>query len=162
MENKFILTLIAFLLISYNSSSEVFQASGIFISPKNIQIGNVEMIEQGAGSNFRIHLEGLVPGSYAFYIHEKGLCDTPNFASTGNPIRLGTKDFVTIYVKNNVSKYTGKLKPFNQIIFLRGIYLNPNSEYTILDKNESSIVIQEKTTTGKRVACAVIKKGRLN
>ena len=49
--------------VSCNNSADVFIANGIFIDSKNKQIGTVEIIEQGFGSNFRIHLESLLPGA---------------------------------------------------------------------------------------------------
>ena len=66
--------------------------------------------------------------------------------------------FKPIHVKNEVSKYTGELKKFGEIIFLKDIYLNPSSELTILDSNGSSIIIHESSEGGRRIACAEINR----
>ena len=72
------------------------------------------------------------------------------------------KIFEAIYnpinVKNEVSKYTGKLKKFSQIIFLKDIHLNPDSKFTIMDNDRSSIIIHESAQGGKRIACADLYK----
>ena len=81
--NKIILIALGFLFISCEFGNEVYQATGAFINSKNIKIGTVEVIEQGTGSNFRIQLETLTPGFYAMHIHEKALCNTPDFTSAG-------------------------------------------------------------------------------
>ena len=159
--NKLLIMLSFLLCVSCNNSSDVFMANGIFIDSQNKQIGTVEIIEQGFGSNFRIHLESLLPGAYAMHIHEKGICDTPEFVSSGGHHGLRADgsfsgDFNPIYVKNDVSKYTGKIKKFNQIIFLEDILLNPDSELTIIDEDGSSIIIHENYNGGRRIACAKI------
>jgi Cu-Zn family superoxide dismutase len=161
--NKIILIALVFLFISCEFRNEVYQATGVFINSKNIKIGTVEVIEQGTGSNFRVQLETLTPGFYAMHIHEKALCDTPDFTSAGG--HHGPRsdetfpgDFRPIHVKNEVSRYTGKLKKFNQIIFLRGIFVDPESDSTILDKDGSSIIVHTSSDGGARIACAKIKK----
>ena len=160
--NRTLLILVLSLFMSLESNSQVYQAVGTFVNTKNIKIGKVDIMEQGDGSNFRIQLETLTPGLYAMHIHEKGLCDSPDFISAGGHHGLradGTfsGDFKPIYVKNDVTKYTGKLKDFNQIIFLREILLNPDSDLTILDKDGSSIIIHENVDGGARIACARIE-----
>ena len=161
--NKIILIALGFLFISCEFGNEVYQATGAFINSENIKIGTVEVIEQGTGSNFRIQLETLTPGFYAMHIHEKALCNTPDFTSAGGHRGLRSDgtfsgDFRPIQVKNEVSKYTGKLKKFNQIIFLRDIFLDSKSDSTILDEDGSSIIIHESPDGGARIACAKIKK----
>lgn len=157
------LILLIFLMISCNTSDEVYQAEGIFVNSDNLRIGTVDIMEQGNGSNFRIHLKTLKPGSYAMHIHEKGECKFPDFLSAGDHHGLkddGTfyGDFAPIYVKNELSQYTGKLKKFNQTIFLDNVLLNPRSEFTILDEDGSAIIIHEGPQGGKRIACANIKR----
>lgn len=159
--NKFILIL--FFIISCNTSDEVYQAEGVFINSENIRIGTVDIIEQGNGSNFRLHLDTLKPGSYAMHIHEKGSCDFPDFLSAGGHHGLKEDgsfygDFHPIYVKNELSQYTGKLKKYNETKFLDNIHLSPDSNFTILDSDGSSIIIHESPNGGKRIACAVINK----
>ena len=95
--------------------------------------------------------------------HENGKCESPEFLSAGDhhglkPNGSFSGDFKPIHVKNEVSKYTGKLKKFSQIIFLKDIYLNPDLESTIIDKNGSAIIIHENENGGKRIACANILK----
>ena len=51
-----------------------------------------------------------------------------------------------------------KLKKFNQIIFLRDIFLDPKSDSTIFDEDGSSIIIHESLDGGARIACAKIQK----
>lgn len=159
-----ILILFIFLIFSScNSNDKVYQAEGEFINSENIKIGTVEIVQQGKGSNFRIHLDTLQPGFYAMHIHENGKCESPQFISSGGHHGLKsdgtfTGDFRPIHVKNEVSKYTGKLKKFSQIIFLKNIYLNPDLESSILDLNGSSIIIHENQDGGKRIACAKLSE----
>ena len=79
-----------FFIISCNTSNEVYQAQGVFVNSDNLRIGTVDVMEQGDGSQFRIHLDTLKPGSYAMHIHEKGECKFPDFLSSGG--HHGLKD----------------------------------------------------------------------
>ena len=159
--SRILIYLISIFFFSCDSNEQVYQAQGEFINSNNIKIGTVEIVQQGSGSNFRIHLDTLLPGYYAMHIHEIGKCESPEFLSAGDhhglkPNGSLSGDFKPIHVKNEVSKYTGKLKKFSQIIFLKDIYLNPDLESTIIDKNGSAIIIHENENGGKRIACANI------
>ena len=163
LESKKFLFIILLALFSCNSSNEVYQAEGVFVNQANVNIGTVEIVQQGDGSNFRIHIDTLKPGSYAMHIHEKGECAYPDFLTSGGDHGMKKDgdfygDFNPIYVKNELSKYTGKLKKFSQTIFLRNIHLDPDSEFTIMDNNRSSIIIHESVQGGKRIACADLYK----
>lgn len=163
MVSKILFLIMILSFTSCDSTNLVYQAEGTFINSNNLKIGSVEVVEQGKGSNFRIHLETLKPGFYAMHIHQVGKCNPPEFTSSSghHGMKAGGTfygDFKPIYVKNEVSKYTGKLKKFGQIIFLKDIYLNPSSELTILDSNGSSIIIHESSEGGRRIACAEINR----
>ena len=152
-----------FFIISCNTSNEVYQAQGVFVNSDNLRIGTVDVMEQGDGSQFRIHLDTLKPGTYAMHIHEKGECKFPDFLSSGGHHGLKDDgsfygDFNPIYVKNELSQYTGKLKKFNQTIYLEKVLLNPKSEFTILDDDGSAIIVHATPQGGKRIACAVINR----
>ena len=161
--SRLLIFLISIFFFSCDSNEQVYQAQGEFINSNNIKIGTVEIVQQGSGSNFRIHLDTLLPGYYAMHIHENGKCESPEFLSAGDhhglkPNGSFSGDFKPIHVKNEVSKYTGKLKKFSQIIFLKDIYLNPDLESTIMDKDGAAIIIHENENGGKRIACANIVK----
>ena len=72
LESKKFLLIILLTLFSCNSSDEVYQAEGVFVNSANVKIGTVEIVQQGDGSNFRIHIDTLKPGFYSLNIHEKG------------------------------------------------------------------------------------------
>ena len=163
LESKKFLLIILLTLFSCNSSDQVYQAEGVFVNSANVKIGTVEIVQQGDGSNFRIHIDTLKPGFYAMHIHEKGECAYPSFLTSGGHHGIkkdGTfyGDFHPINVKNEVSKYTGKLKKFSQIIFLKDVHLNPDSKFTIMDNDRSSIIIHQSAQGGKRIACADLYK----
>lgn len=162
MGNRLIFCLFFCLTLSCDNQSEVFIADAVFVDSMNKQIGRVEIIEQGRGSNFRIELSSLNHGYYAMHIHEKGVCEPPNFTTSGNHHGLRSDgtfagDFKPINIKKEVNKYTNKIKDFNKIIFLPDIFLNPSSESSIMDEDGSSIIVHANMHGGARIACAVIK-----
>jgi len=160
--NKIVLCLFLSLILSCDNRPKVFIADAIFVDSMNKEIGKVEIIEQGRGSNFRIELDFLTFGYHAMHIHEKGICQSPNFLTSGSHHGLRSDgtfigDFKPINIKNEVNKYTNRIKTFNKIIFLSDIFLNPNSEFTIMDEDGSSIIIHANIDGGSRIACAEIK-----
>ena len=155
MNNYIYIISISIFLIAC-SDSEVFMVYGEFVDTNNTTVGEVEIMEQGNGSNIRISLKGLKPGQYLFNFHENNVCNTPSFDLGGNKIRF-FDDRINLYkfkVKKEINRYTGKIKDFNKIIFIENIFLDPKNSATIMDSNKSSIIISD--MSGKRIICSEI------
>ena len=60
--SRLLIFLISIFFFSCDSNEQVYQAQGEFVNSNNIKIGTVEIVQQGSGSNFRIHLDTLLPG----------------------------------------------------------------------------------------------------
>lgn len=53
-------------------------------NPEGDSLGKITLQEKSSGVELDINLEGLPPGEHAIHIHEKGICEAPDFKSAGN------------------------------------------------------------------------------
>ena len=155
-KNKiYISLLIIFFTIFSCSDSEVFISDGLFINYRNEDVGTVELTQQGNGSNIRISIKGLIPGKYSLDFYEIGKCNSPDFEASGSKIKFFDREnLYTFYVKKEINRYTGKVKDFNQTLFIERIILDPKVEQSLSDFNGSSFILSDEL--GKKIICSEI------
>lgn len=153
----YLIIFLSFFIFSCQSNNVVYEASGDFITSEKEVVGSIEIMEQGPGSNLRINLTKFIPGLHYLKINNFGTCVHPNFQNSGEFISVNPdiNYIYKFYLKNEISRYTGKLKVFNKIIFVNDIFLNPDNPTSLIDNDMSSIMIfNEKSEV---YACAELK-----
>ena len=59
------------------------QAKATLVDPQGTKVGEANLVETAKGVKITMKVENLPPGEHAFHIHEKGLCDPPDFKTAG-------------------------------------------------------------------------------
>lgn len=70
-------------------------ASAVVHSPDGTRLGTVRMVQRGTEVVVAAKVRGLTPGFHGFHVHERGLCEPPDFTSAGghyNPMGAGHGD----------------------------------------------------------------------
>lgn len=146
----------------YATSSEI---KGNFINNDNDVIGQYILKEIKTGLLLTLMLNNLSEGWHAFHIHEKGLCELPDFKSAGghfNPDghqhgfvdheQHHKGDLPNIYIHENGK---AKLEIIIHEMKLSQLFDQDNSSFIIheaMDDYQS----QPSGNAGPRIACAVI------
>lgn len=135
-------------------------------------VATATLTEDDKGVTVKLTGEGLSEGSHAFHVHEKGLCEVPDFKSAGDHYNPEDKnhgkedidgphagDFDNIDVDSN-----GKV----DVEFTTSqISLKDDAENTLFTEDGTSLVIhadaddyesQPAGDAGDRIACGVVKK----
>lgn len=124
-------------------------------------LGSVTLAEEPAGLTINVSASGLPPGAHGIHLHEKGLCDGPEFKSAGahwnpagkqhgrdNPAGAHLGDLANLSVQGN---------GFGSAIF--------PVEQSLADVDGTALVIHAKPddhktdpsgASGDRIACAVL------
>lgn len=72
-----------FFVILGCGSSPTPQAKATLVDPHGKKVGEATLAETAKGVKITLKVENLPPGEHAFHIHEKGLCDPPDFKTAG-------------------------------------------------------------------------------
>ncbi|MFY4775451.1 superoxide dismutase family protein [Metabacillus sp. RGM 3146] len=144
-------------------STEMFNTDGD-------SLGTITMSEQPEGVKFVVMLEGLPAGEYGLHVHEKPLCEAPDFKTAGEHYNPDKKDHGLLNPKgahlgdlqNLVADDKGMIQAE---IFGPKMTLKKGSKNTLLFKGGTSLIINEKKddgmtqpagNSGPRIACGVI------
>lgn len=142
------------------------------INTEGKKIGEATIKETSEGVKIHLQAENLPPGTRAIHIHEKGVCELPDFASAGahfnphgkqhgfqNPKGFHAGDLPNIKVAQD-----GRV---NVEITAPNVTLAKGEKHSLLDKDGSALIIHAKAddyktdpagNAGDRIACGVIKK----
>ena len=72
-----------FFVILGCGSSPTPQAKATLVDLQGKKVGEATLAETAKGVKITLKVENLPPGEHAFHIHEKGLCDPPDFKTAG-------------------------------------------------------------------------------
>ncbi len=172
MKNKLFL---AFLFLSLSFSSFAFSAELGKVTLYNAQgakVGQGYLRETIEGVSLNLKVWDLPPGKHGIHIHEKGLCETPDFKSAGGHFNPNHKKHG---LQNPDGSHGGDLPNLEvnaqgkgKIDFLlRGLSLDKNQDNSLVKSDATALVVHadkddELTdpsgNSGARIACGVIEK----
>jgi Cu-Zn family superoxide dismutase len=78
-----VLSVLAVLAWGCGSSSSPPTAKATLVNPQGQKVGEATLTQTDNGVKIELVVENLPPGVHAFHIHEKGLCQGPDFKSAG-------------------------------------------------------------------------------
>ncbi|MHB8068375.1 MAG: superoxide dismutase family protein [Desulfobaccales bacterium] len=147
------------------------KAKATLINAQGQKVGEAQLEDTGQGVKITLKAENLPPGPHAFHIHEKGLCDPPDFMTAGGHFNPFHKQHG---MKNPAGPHAGDLP--NLVVGADGketleamasqVTLKPGQN-SLLQPGGTSLVIHagsdDYTTdpagnAGPRIACGVITK----
>jgi len=134
-------------------------------------IGTAKLSPVEGGVRIRIQAAGLKPGLHGFHIHEKPLCEGPEFTSAGSHFNPGHKQHG---FENPQGAHAGDLPNLQvneqgvaQADFItKSVVLDKNQPNSLYTGGGTSLVIHEQPddlktdpagNSGKRIACGVVK-----
>jgi Cu-Zn family superoxide dismutase len=162
-----------------NTEAEGETVQRKILNAARVSLGSVSLRDLGAmGTEVTVNITGLDgAGTHAMHFHEKGLCDAPDFASSGghyNPTEMqhGTMspggphagDMMNIDVNSNG---TGTLSVVNNRVSIKGEHGLP----ALFDEDGSALIIHAKAddytsqpsgAAGARIGCAVLEARKYN
>ncbi len=147
-------------------------ANAVLINREGKQIGTASLTESEKGVKLFVEINKLLPGVHSLHIHEKGVCQIPDFTSSGghfNP--YGTKHGFL----NSQGPHAGDLPNMevNQYGFGRKelvtsrVTLKKGKVNSLFKETGTALVIHQNPDDyitdpaglgGDRIACGVIKK----
>jgi Cu-Zn family superoxide dismutase len=83
---KLVLTFLGMFLLFVTlgcGGSPTPQAKATLVDPQGKKVGEATLEETTKGVKITLKVENFPPGEHAFHIHEKGLCDPPDFKTAG-------------------------------------------------------------------------------
>lgn len=131
------------------------------------------MLEEGDdGVNIRVEATNLPEGSHGFHIHEKGVCEEPDFESAGghfNPedTNHGFDDPDGPHAGDLPNLEVGEDGSVNEDFVAEGVTLEKGKDNSLLDGDGTSLVIhadaddnksQPSGDSGDRIACGAIER----
>lgn len=70
-------------ILACGGGSPAPTAKAILTDPQGHKVGEATLEETAKGVKITLQVENLPPGEHAFHIHEKALCDPPDFKTAG-------------------------------------------------------------------------------
>ncbi|GAA0440073.1 hypothetical protein GCM10008983_16290 [Lentibacillus halophilus] len=135
-------------------------------------VGTATLEEESDGVEVTIEGKNLPKGTHAFHVHEKGVCEAPDFKSAGGHFNPEDTDhgFDTSngpHVGDMPNIAVGEDGTVEQSFLLKNATLNKNDDHSLMGKNGTSLVIHEGADDGEsqpsgdagsRLACGSISK----
>lgn len=162
-----------FLLLIWGCSGEAPppQAKATLVNAQGQKVGEAQLEETANGVKITMKVENLPPGVHAFHIHEKGICDPPDFMTAGahfNPFakKHGLKNPEGPHggdLPNLVVDTDGKetietiatqvtLKPGKNSLF------HPGGTSLVIHAGPDDYLTDPAGNAGARIACGIITK----
>jgi len=146
-------------------------AKCVFTNLQGQKVGEAKLEETAKGVKISLKVENLPPGLHAFHIHEKGVCNPPDFASAGGHFNPFGKHHG---LKNPQGPHAGDLPSLMVGADGKGaleavaaqVTLKPGKN-SLFQPGGTSLVIHEKAdddmtdpagNAGPRIACGAIVK----
>ncbi|MEA3320271.1 MAG: superoxide dismutase family protein [Bacillota bacterium] len=143
---------------------EIFNATGD-------SLGVAKVSEDPNGVKIELNLEGLPPGEHAVHIHEKGLCDAPDFKTAGNHFNPDDKqhglmhpegahvgDLPNIIVEDDGTVIAELMAPQATLEEGKTSLFGKDGTAIIITENIDDGMTQPAGDSGERIACGVITK----
>ncbi|MBZ5752664.1 superoxide dismutase family protein [Metabacillus rhizolycopersici] len=134
-------------------------------------LGTIVVAEQSAGVKLEVLLEGLPDGEHGLHIHEKGVCEAPDFKSAGNHFNPDEKLHGLLNPEGahagdlpNIISEDGKVEAE---LMAPELTLKGDQKNSLLFNEGTSIVITEGKDdgmtqpagdSGQRIACGEVTK----
>ncbi|GIQ67719.1 superoxide dismutase family protein [Xylanibacillus composti] len=140
------------------------------LNQKGEQIGNIHLRQMEEGLEIQLKADRLPAGEHALHVHERGVCETPDFQSAGehyNPTKSKhgflNKDGPHAGDLPNITVDAGGQA--NAKFITNRLTIDPRAKTTLFSKSGTAFVIHEKADdyftepagdAGARIACGVI------
>lgn len=141
------------------------------INAKGNKIGTAEISNIKQGVNIHLEAAKLTPGLHGIHLHEYGLCEIPDFVTSGMHLNIMKKEHG---FENPQGFHTGDLPNIqvgpdgkvNVDLIVKAVTLEKGKANSILSDQGVSLIIHEKSddymtdpsgNSGSRIACGVIK-----
>ena len=166
------LALMAFLLLLvWGCGESAPKAKATLVNAQGQKVGEAQLEDTGQGVKITLKVENLPPGPHAFHIHEKGLCDPPDFMTAGghfnpfhkqhgmkNPAGPHAGDLPNLVVgadgKETLEAIASRvtLKPGQNSLF------QPGGTSLVIHAGPDDYTTDPAGNAGARIACGVITK----
>lgn len=143
------------------------------IDREGIQVGIALLTEEADGVHLKVDAHHLPEGLHGFHIHEKGICETPDFESAGghfNPDEKnhGFDDPNGPHAGDMVNLEVHADGTVEQIFINDRVTLEKDVPHSLFSKEGTTLMIhadpddyvsQPAGNAGERIVCGVISKG---
>ncbi len=173
MKYRALLVVMAFFLLLILGCGETAseKAKATLLNAQGQKVGEARLEEASQGVKITLKVENLPPGVHAFHIHEKGLCDPPEFLTAGghfNPFhkKHGMKNPAGPHAGDLPNLVVGEDGKENLEAMASGVTLKPGQN-SLFQPGGTSLVIHAGPddyltdpagNAGPRIACGVITK----
>jgi Cu-Zn family superoxide dismutase len=148
------------------------QAEAILIDSQGQEVGKATLEQTDKGVKINLTVKNMPPGEHAFHIHEKAMCDAPDFKSAGGHFNPFNKEHG---LDNPKGPHAGDLPNITVGQDGSGTYeimatlvtLKPGEKNSLFHPGGTSLMIHQKPDdnvsdpagdAGPRIACGPIKK----
>jgi len=152
--------------------AEALQAEATLVDSQGNEVGKATMEETAKGVKINLTVKNLPPGEHAFHIHEKALCDAPDFKTAGghfnpfgkehgldNPKGPHAGDLPNITVGQDGS---GQYEIMAPLVTLKtgekNSLFHPGGTALMIHKMPDDNVTDPAGAAGPRIACGPITK----
>ena len=143
---------------------EIFNSTGD-------SLGVAKVSEEPDGVMIKLNLEGLPPGEHGIHIHEKGVCDAPDFKTAGNHYNPDDKqhglmhpegahvgDLPNIIVEDDGTVIAELMAPQATLDDGKTSLFGKDGTAIIITENLDDGMTQPAGDSGERIACGAITK----
>ncbi|HEY0827875.1 MAG TPA: superoxide dismutase family protein [Bacilli bacterium] len=155
-----------------DSSGPVNTASVDLLNTKGEKIGTATLMQAAGGVKVAVKASGLTPGKHGIHFHEKGICDAPDFKSSGEHFNPKLKEHGLVnpqgpHAGDLPNLVVGKDGKVNTEMITSNVTLEMGKPNSLIKPGGVALVIHESEddqltnpagNSGSRVACGVIKE----
>ncbi|QFT90392.1 Superoxide dismutase-like protein YojM precursor [Bacillus sp. THAF10] len=138
-------------------------------NPDGDSLGVAKVSEDPKGVKIKLNLEGLPPGEHGVHIHEKGLCDPPDYKTAGNHFNPDDKehglmhpegshvgDLPNIIVEDDGTVVAELIAPAATLKDGKTSLFGKDGTALIITENLDDGMTQPTGDSGERIACGAI------